>query len=113
MNANLDHYAPPPPKRPELAQHVGRLVTAEGTYQGKTKPHSTKPLLTLLTRVMVTPGGTLWHVWVDVPEAVLRKLTPGQRFRFRARVREYRRGDGSWDYGLSYVAVMPQGGLCK
>lgn len=108
MNAAVD-YLPQPPKRPELARLVGRCVTAEGTYQDKTKPYRRKALLTLVTNVTVTPSITVWHVWVDLPEPVTRKLEAGQRFRFRARVYEYRRRDGTWDYGLSFVEWVQQG----
>lgn len=97
-----------PPKRPELARHVGRLVTAEGVLMRPVRYRNGKRLA-LVQDCIVYPNIALHHAWIDLPTHVLRRLRYEQRFSFTAEVVQYCRSDSSKDYGLSFVAYVQQG----
>lgn len=96
------HTPPTQPKRDVLARYLGRTVTAEGTlmrpYRNRNGKH-----LRLVQRVIVYPHIELQYAWVALPSYVLRGVRLETRFTFKAVVEEYKRTDGSWEYGLAFA----------
>lgn len=96
------HTPPTQPRRDVLARYLGRTVTAEGTLMRPYR-HRNGKHLRLVVQVYVFPRVELHHAWVALPSYVLRGVRLETRFTFKAVVEEYKRTDGSWEYGLSYL----------
>lgn len=102
MTQPLPHTVPTTPKRPALARLVGRVVVAEGVLCRPYRDRNGKRLR-LVQDCIIYPHISLQYLWIDVPHYVLKQVRFGTRFTFRGVVGEYKRTDGSTDFGVSFV----------
>jgi hypothetical protein len=91
--------------RYELGRRVEERLTFVGTFkQYGTKPgHAKRPVTLLLVDITLNGRMITDHVWLNRGKRFDEggRLRPGDRLRFDARVRTYRKGNRI-DYQLSY-----------